>query len=559
MLRAPSAYTGLAGEYDLLLGPLAERTWRLGVLVEIAGLDLAVEWRREVDFLAAERVIQQETIPFDLLVIDLLVPRSDAPTRQEPVGLDLIDAARIRSDRSFIMAVSVGDEYGPRLFDKARRHGANLALHRWELSNDIPETSPQRIAGEIAAHMRNNDSSPDVAISFEDDPGVQALAHEVGCSTLVWLYRRVLGDDVPDLRSMHVRGLVPGASGARICAVTADLPGFGTRHHVMKLSKDIALLSRELERTRAANAKLPPHLIFRHQPESLIGPSGGWYALAGPLLSEAVTLRSWLSTRPASSIVDSVMAGMFVDGLAGLYQESRHDEEDALALLAFPAYRQARVIHAMRELSEAMARDDGCGIGNVEEVVSDVTAFVVDRTLPRLPRLSVPKQTYANDAHGDLHSGNIMIYGLTTAPRAMIIDSSEFGPDQHWATDPARLVVDLVVRTLDAGAESMFFTRFAGWRSLLARVGAGEADLGEVAHEPANAAPAAAVSWMLAKLPVLLHWDALRWEWHLALATYLLRASYQTDLPPPKRALALVSGHDELVAAATALRTSRNT
>jgi SAM-dependent methyltransferase len=34
-------YAGLAGEYEELLGPLAERTWRLGVLAEVAGLGLA--------------------------------------------------------------------------------------------------------------------------------------------------------------------------------------------------------------------------------------------------------------------------------------------------------------------------------------------------------------------------------------------------------------------------------------------------------------------------------------------------------------------------------------
>ena len=39
-MSAPSAYTGLAAEYDHLLGSLAEATWRQGVLAEVARLSL---------------------------------------------------------------------------------------------------------------------------------------------------------------------------------------------------------------------------------------------------------------------------------------------------------------------------------------------------------------------------------------------------------------------------------------------------------------------------------------------------------------------------------------
>lgn len=40
-MSAPTAYTGLAAEYDQLLGPLAEQTWRQGVLTDIARLGVA--------------------------------------------------------------------------------------------------------------------------------------------------------------------------------------------------------------------------------------------------------------------------------------------------------------------------------------------------------------------------------------------------------------------------------------------------------------------------------------------------------------------------------------
>ncbi len=41
VVSTPAAYTGLAGEYDLLLGPLAEQTWRQGVLADAGRLGVA--------------------------------------------------------------------------------------------------------------------------------------------------------------------------------------------------------------------------------------------------------------------------------------------------------------------------------------------------------------------------------------------------------------------------------------------------------------------------------------------------------------------------------------
>ena len=44
-----------------------------------------------------------------------------------------------------------------------------------------------------------------------------------------------------------------------------------------------------------------------------------------------------------------------------------------------------------------------------------------------------------------------------------------------------------------------------------------------------------------------------RWEWHAAFAAHLLRMTYHRVIPGPKRALAIVAAHDQLVCAAEAL------
>lgn len=76
----------------------------------------------------------------------------------------------------------------------------------------------------------------------------------------------------------------------------------------------------------------------------------------------------------------------------------------------------------------------------------------------------------------------------------------------------------------------------------------------------ATSAALAALSWIVNNLPrfcSVLATDGdqnrYRWEWHAALAVCLLRATYQPDLAPPKRAVASVAAHDQLVAAVAAL------
>jgi hypothetical protein len=47
--------------------------------------------------------------------------------------------------------------------------------------------------------------------------------------------------------------------------------------------------------------------------------------------------------------------------------------------------------------------------------------------------------------------------------------------------------------------------------------------------------------------------NAHRWEWHVSLARNLLRATYHSDIPHAKRALAFVAAYDQLAAASAAI------
>jgi hypothetical protein len=175
-----------------------------------------------------------------------------------------------------------------------------------------------------------------------------------------------------------------------------------------------------------------------------------------------------------------------------------------------------------------------------------------------IPQRDISSDTYVAYQHGDLHAGNVLVSaGIHNRPTS--IDTSHCDT-AHWATDPARLAVDLLMRSVDAGTESMLFTGFGTWRELAARFGAGETDLTAVTATPATRAALAALSWLPANLhrvtPVMqpsFPQSRYRWEWHMALARNLLRSTYYSDIPHAKRALALVAAHDQLTAAAAAI------
>ena len=230
-----------------------------------------------------------------------------------------------------------------------------------------------------------------------------------------------------------------------------------------------------------------------------------------------------------------------------------------MARFEFTPYRQRCILQALEELKEALEREDGGGLaGEKVSVVSDITAFVLERRLPGVPNRAIPPTTYICYSHGDLHGGNVLV-SAALHPWPQLIDPSHFGL-AHWATDPAWLAVDLLMRSVDAGTESMLFTGFSTWRTLASRFGGGEPDLMAVTTTPATRAALAALSWIAANLhrvsPAMhpsFGESKYRWEWHMSLARNLLRSTYHSDIPHAKRALAFAAAYDQLAAAAAAI------
>jgi hypothetical protein len=548
---------------------------------------------------------------YDLIVVDLPAAARDGagaaaaqPGPPSSVGLRLICDARERFPGAFILAISSGEAHRPDLLNEARRCGAHRVLRRYDFSVEARDSSPLAIATEIHNHLLDTGAVAPIAVTYDEfDPDIQTFVHAVGEPTLCRLYARILQAAGRTTRNMSLGYITTGYSGAAVCAVTAALDNSGVRtHHVLKVSLDKDALEREAQRAAEAWAMLRQSLLARQAPPYPVGPVNGWYALAAQLQGSALTLRDWLARGASDAAVEDVFAALFTDGLGGLYADTAQEIDSPADLLRTPYYRQRRVLHAIKQLGPVLTHPDGCRLAEplVEELTERVAGFVAEGRIGLLDAPHTASRPAFNVfSHGHLHGTNVLVYE-GRHPEPAVIDASRFGP-AHWATDPARLAVDLLMHSVDPGAESMFFTGFERWREVAARLGRLEPlldppqEAAPAASDPADFMPAqfahaqglegehrvdgdgllegldpperkqtgdgtaaalAALNWLTGNLRAFCpgmagesEFRAHAWEWHTALARYLLRSSYNHEITVPKRALAIVAAYDQLMAA----------
>jgi len=520
-----------------------------------------VDWETATNVDEGCRLIASSIQPFDLVIADLMFPREDFPDH-ESSGLRLVREASRRSSHTFILAISIGPEHVHDLMDRARRLGAHHVVRRSEFSTESSIHSPEAIAADIQQHLLDNGTVRTCEVRADpDDPGIQGLLHQVGEPTVARLYAKILEVGGHQAEQIDLRFLTPGSSGASVCAVTAHSALRRPMTHILKLSRAKDQLVREAERGERAAEVLPPNLLIPHRPQHMVGPVNGWYALGGPFIERAITLRNWLrSGQPDSAAVGDLMEELFIDGLGGAYKDGQFENSNPSDRFAFTPYRQQCILQVLDELTEAIVRTDGGALGEeaTGKLVRDVTAFVTERRLPTsIRRRGTSRGTYICYQHGDLHAGNVLV-STGRHDHPLLIDTSHFSV-AHWASDLALLAVDLLMRSVDAGTESMLFTGFNTWRELAARFGAGRSELTAQTSTPATSAALAALSWLATNLhrvtPAMqpsLEESPYRGEWHMALARSLLRCTCHADIPHAKRALAFVAAHEQLIAAAEA-------
>ncbi|GGL64733.1 hypothetical protein GCM10010129_05390 [Streptomyces fumigatiscleroticus] len=507
-----------------------------------------VQWETRTEPDEGQERIRQSDPPYDVVLIDLLFAREDLPDLPEPRGLELIAEAKERSERTYIIAVSSGDDSMPDLFDRARRCGAHHVFRRYEFTQGSLDNSPAAIVRAVRAHLLDNGTVRTIRVEADaEDPAVQSIVDEVGEPTLSQLYSRILEAEGTETAAMRLDYLAPGASGALVCSVAAHAPGSPVLRHVLKASRNGQALVHEAQQNARAAKVFPALLLIRQRPERPVGPVNGWYALGAPLPERATTLRDWLASGPPPRDVEDVMIKLFAEGLRSAHAENREVGPPLTGLLRFRPLRRRLVLQALAEYGPALVRPDGGGLADVRELTRELKSFLEEGRPLGVPLSELARPTATTYAHGDLHGGNVLIC-RGRYPTPVLIDTSAFGR-LHWAADAARFGVDLLMRSVDAGVESMFFARFPVWRELAGCLGRRTAPPPAGPGTPGTAAALAALAWLTGNLHQFCP-DAAEperhWEWHVMLAEYLLRAACHPDVPAPKRALALVAAHDRL-------------
>ncbi|MFE6129567.1 hypothetical protein ACFQ6Q_15065 [Streptomyces sp. NPDC056437] len=536
---------------------LRQFTTRLGNQFE--KVDWEVRWETTTDPDAGQQLIRRAEPPFDFVLVDLLFLREDLPGIREARGLELITEAKERSLKTYILAVSSGEENLADLFDLAKHNGAHHAFRRYEFTNLSRDNSPAAIVKAVKSHLLDNGTVRTVhVVADQRDPAVLSIIDEVGEATLSQLYSRVLEAAGAETTTMNVRFLTPGASGAVVCSVTSEAPGEPVRRHVLKAGRDEQTLLREAQQGAIAAKVLPARLLVKQHPERPVGPVNGWYALGAPLPDRVMTLRAWLESGPLAAEVSDVLIKLFTEGLGAAHRENLQSNEPIGELLRFSHLRQSRVLQALTLLTPALLRPEGGRLADATDLTLELESFVREARPLGVPMSRLSQPTFTTYAHGDLHGGNVLIC-RGHHPTPVLIDTSEFGR-AHWATDAARFAVDVLMRSVDAGVESLFFTRFEDWRELLRCMGACEPIEPATTDDEGTTSSLAALSWVMSCVPTLcpaaVEWEQHRWEWHLVLADYLLRSACHQDLPAPKRALGLVGAHDQLKSATRLLLAS---
>ncbi|GAB3744951.1 hypothetical protein GCM10027598_80540 [Amycolatopsis oliviviridis] len=529
---------------------------RLSQQLEAKGWSVA--WTMVGDPNEARKLLA-EAPPFDLFVIDLLFDREDFDDT-EPRGLEIVELARVTAPKGYIFVISMGDDHRRDLFAGAEELGAHKVLRRAEFTTESKINSPASVAASIRDHLLGNASVVEVEVRADrTDPAVQALMYDVGEATLTQLHRLILEatDDATD--AVEVKCLVPGASGASVCTTTAQVLRGPTLHHVLKVGRTAEALFRETRGVLRARQLLPQRFVVPIQPEQPVGPVNGWFATGAHLDRDALTLRGWLGSGPTPELVCDLFDLLFSDCLGALYDSTGEDiDRPAPSLFELPYFRQCLVLDAMEELTPLLVHPDGGGLDDATRLRADVGSFVTEGRLPGVQERSLPQLSRVCAAHGDLHGGNILVYP-GRHPSPALIDFSEFGK-AHWAFDPARLIVDLLMYGIDAGAESAFFYGLPVWRRLVAAIGELSTDLHAVSQDGITTACLSGLGWLVSQLRQICHqlrteadYQRNRWEWHLALGSLLLRMSYHRDMTPPKKVAGLIAAHDQLTAAAAAL------
>jgi DNA-binding NarL/FixJ family response regulator len=514
-----------------------------------------VRWERCQDALQARSLVRRAYENFDFAIVDLYLGA------EREGGLAVVEELRARDGRTFILVVTSRPERHEGFVTQAVNAGATHALIRGQLSREKDPWSFQELAERIRTHLvKHGLAAPGIMTYDENDPGIISILESLGGShpsegsierglqVVRSLAMGCLKPPVVGTATFKLSYLVPGRSGAYVCRVDLRVPGQPTEYFVLKFGLDQDALRLEHRSNFQARRLLDRVLVPTMG--DIEFDSSGYCAIAFRVAEGAVTLGRWLSTADEQQARE-VAAELFGEYLRNLFREELWHETPAAEWMASSALVRLRTRAVLDNLTEALAHPHGGGRDDVDLIRRTLLDFTSTGTLrvTQPKRLTDPVRFVCG--FGDLHSSNVLVQeGIHARP--LLIDASRFG-NHHWAADSARMIVDLFLRIRNTGLDALLWDDF----TTSVQQTRGLCPLCQVDRPAEPTGPVEIfIHATVERLPELLQFEYLRlvpdvwhWQWHVALAKEFIRQASHSDLTPPRSAVALVAGADQLLSA----------
>jgi hypothetical protein len=525
--------------------------------IEFKKLSWQVEWAPFTNSIKARNAVNDSPTPFDFAIVDLFIYEDEMED-----GLEVLKDITDKSPGTYRLLVTSHSAKAPGFREDAK-HYFNDAIDRVALGN-----ASQWKFVQVAKKIIQNATAVgllDIAdTTYADDPRVMSLLNKIGRASAAPRFEQNSSanpsDERRDAGLRIIRNLAlhcleeispanvtlcidyapTGKSGAQVCRIELLRNDIPRQAFILKLSFDRGMLQRESKANREAAMPLsPPDLI------PLVGEvqsdSSGYHAIAARVASGTLTLRDWLDQPASERAAADVAKVLFGQILRPLFTS---DGWKRVALEDWLTPSSWDIVRARATMSKYRAAIEDARAGgrrSARHLLRPLQDFLDSGRYPFPSDAHPPAQVRYVRAWGDLHAGNILV-PTDQLPRPILIDASRYGHD-HWASDAARLITDLFLRSRKPGVDGMvwdeldqalyFGHRLCPHNEL--RWGDTPTSVERFVSQCVEDLVSYTCAMSLEIMP-----DEWHWQWHAALAKEFLRQSSYDDLPPPRAVLSLL-------------------
>ncbi|WP_028062185.1 phosphotransferase family protein [Solirubrobacter soli] len=498
---------------------------------------------KDLDFDAAEKLLEDKSVQFDLVVVDIL-EKDNKAGREVRRGWEICELLRGRG-AALIAISTVPGELAPHL-----AHGVSVTLQKGYLFSDDANDMYLRSALVQAFNFARIWPRTARDIELEYDPlnlALQAAVSQVGEDNLRELVARLASATPAKITVELVR---PGLSGAVVFNCYCHVPDGLSEQFLLKASRDASRATQELMAwKRRGNPQLP---ALASQDLADID---GWFGIAIDF-QHGETLTDWLAGPECPPSPHDVTQALrqLATGLASQYEKQTGDfplrAVAAMAESTLTIGRQARIMLALEEMRPLIEHK----LPDYVDRLDAIEPFFRHRIVAGVGEEKMPPASTMALAHGDLHGRNLLVHegGLRLLdPADMVL--------AHPAMDWARLRVDVLLMGLATSADCHDWGLLDAWLRAAVAVIDERPVAAELDASVLPAPCATALDWLTEEHGVffkkLQNGSPSKWERQVAVAVEFLRATPRSViLSMPLRVLALAAGVEALERAASTLR-----